>query len=260
MTSFAILLKTIIYISKMFVNNTAPITKLNTTFKPDVVDEFDALMNAIDEEDKEQQRQQEIERKKSEVPSILLSNPTTENTYLIFRIKYGQKIANYDALSIDPLNRRISSESLSLILRNYTLSSFNDLPFNLQCNNKKRFAIIGILSYKNTKVSKYNDAYLSIRIDNFKSSISCVIFDRTIIQNSFKFQVGAVLVILQPRIPNKYKSNTDNSLLRIDDETQLLVVGRSNEFGFCEKVIYKDKCSYKCNNIINKTKDKICRY
>ena len=68
-----------------------------------------------------------------------------------------------------------------------------------------------------------------------------------IIERFYKIQIGTVLVIATPQIingnnktnqnnnNNKYKNNDINISLKIEESEQILVIGKSRDFGFQQK-------------------------
>ena len=164
-------------------------------------------------------------------------------------------------------------ENLNLRLRRWTVSSLINLPLKLKNNDKnKQFVIIGILAAKMVKTSKNNNKYLLIKIDDFMASISCFIFDKDIIERFYKISVGTVILIANPQIinnnnnkmkNNKIKNNINNYndidiSLKIEDFEQILIIGKSIDFGFCNKSI--NNGVNKCQNIVNKTKHDLCQF
>jgi len=180
------------------------------------------------------------------------------------RIESEIYVAANCKLRLDVDTRAISFESLRLRLKRWTFVSLLNLP--LKTNNKavinSEFYIIGILSHKLIKTSKNNNKYLLIKLDDFKASISCFIFNAEIIEKFYKIQEGTILVIAGPKLMSDGGSKPDNGKnfdlsLKIEEAEQILVVGKSIDFAFCGKI---DNNHKRCPTVINKSKDDLCTF
>ena len=132
----------------------------------DDIDELDELLGLLDEEEKTEQKQEEIEQNKQK------------------HIESEIYVSHNCELRVDVESRAISTESLRLRLKRWTYVSLLNLPLKLhnKCVINKEFVIIGILASKTIKTSKNNNKYLLLKLDDFKASISCFIFNADIIE------------------------------------------------------------------------------
>jgi len=236
-------------------------------------DELDELLGLLDEEEKVEQTQKSIESKQKK--------------------KFDAEIyvSSQCKLRVDPKTRAISSESLQLRLRRWTIASLSDLPSMLQRRNSTAksnthaknttaaaptpFVTVGILASKTVKTSKNNNTYLLIKLDDFEASISCFMFNQELIEKFYKIQVGTVLVLADPKTldstnsggggggggnKNAYghQQRQTDIALKVEDGEQILVVGKSIDFGFCNKELRN--ASGKCQSIVNKTKADLCPF
>jgi len=217
-------------------------------------DELDELLDLLDEEEQvESEKKAEQTEQKKEYESEL---------YVCSKCK----------LRVDPLTRAISSEHLELRLRRWSILSLINLPFTHSQHSNEQFVIIGILAAKIIKTSKKNDKYLLIKIDDFKASISCFIFNKEIIEKFYKIAIGTVLAVAKPKVidnnNNKQKqhpssvaahrANEVDLALRIEEMEQILIVGKSIDFGFCNKPIKNG--SETCKSVVNKSESDLCLF
>eukprot|EP00483_Globobulimina_turgida_P002697 UN02702 len=215
-------------------------------------DELDELLGLIDEDDQTQEKKEEEKEKQI---ATQLKNGGDSELYVCASLRCK--------LRIDPLTRTISSEDLKLRLRRWSFVSLINLPLKLQnkCVTNGGFVIIGILSSKIIRHSKNNNKYLLIKIDDFNASISCFIFNAEIIEKFFKVQPGTILVIAGPQIINDKKQTgggNNNISLKIESNEQILIMGKSVDFSFCNKLLNTYDKHSKCQNVVYKSKGDLC--
>merc|ERR1719295_941590 len=239
-------------------------TALSAEPMDDDSDDLDDLLGMLDEEEEVEQKEKVIEaKKKSEYESELF-------------------VGGHCKIRVDPQTRAISVADLSTRLRRWTFVSLLNLPLKLnsKCVTSKQFVLIGVLSSKEIKISKNQNKYLMLKLDDFKANVSCFIFNADAISKFCKIQEGTVLVLASPTIMNERNNNSNdrnhningpgsfgqrstNNMnhtisLKIDDFEQVLVVGKSLDFAFCPKLEGYGRIP--CRNVINKATHDLCEF
>jgi len=176
-------------------------------------------------------------------------------------------VGDHCKIRVDPLTRAISVDGLRTRLRRWTFVSLINLPLKLhsKCVTSRQFVVIGVLSSKEIKMSKNNNRYLMLKIDDFRANVTCFVFSDDIISNFCKIMEGTVLVLASPTIMSERNQSTSGHSkrssqeisLKIEEPEQVLVVGKSLDFAFCPKMDHRQN---RCRNVINKATHDLCEF
>ncbi|XP_055386081.1 protein MCM10 homolog [Condylostylus longicornis] len=159
------------------------------------------------------------------------------------------------------VNPLVASNILVDRMKDKTAVSMAGLEYHIEhADLSQDWVIAGAIINKSpVKETKKGGSYSIWRISDLKGDIKIVslFLFNSAYSGLWKTPVGSVIAILNPRKLDKRTDSSDVAALSIDKENQVMILGKSKDFGICKA---KKKNGENCSAVVNLSECDYCIY